>query len=186
MSGEEWRSLERQAAARKSAETRRQRKEQEETMRREEADKRAAREWEQEQRVFAPPRSSEVIIDNFLRRENWEPISNIQYDLLNDWLENEISNVGQDIVAEALEKAMNDGTVNEIRGRYKEYITTRLSKLEEYIDKEYEKFNDGERQERSESEHPPVDAQADMDAEAHTVDRFGEEQETDLYHKMFG
>lgn len=185
ISGEEWRKKEQQEAARKAAETRKRKAEEAAARARAEADRKAAEEWEKANSPYTPLKDSEVIIDNFLTRANWEPISNIQYDILNGWLDNEIRMFGEDIVAEALEAAINDGTVYELRGRYKEYITVRLSVLEDYIDAVYAEHNEGEETERA-AAPAPSESQDDMDAEAHTVDRFGEDQESEIYHFFFG
>lgn len=185
ISGEEWRKKEQQEAARKAAETRKRKAEEAAARARAEADRKAAEEWEKAQKPYKLPRDSATLIDNFLDRVSWHPISNIQYEILVDWTQHEIANVGEDIFAEAIEEAINDGKVEELRGRYKEYITVRLAELEDYIDEAWSRYYEEDIAPR-ESTPAPTEFQDDLDAEAHTVDRFGEEQESEEYHADFG
>ena len=99
-------------------------------------------------------------------------MSDKDYEKLQRWVQRKISDIGEQALASAIEQAMNDGLLNEIKRDYKTAIGERLDLLEEYLMDAY-----NEKSEREFDEY-----QNNLDVDENLPFQFDEDEE---YERLF-
>ena len=77
---------------------------------------------------------SKTIIDNFLNRPNWIFLKDKTYDKLESYIRGKIDEIGENAVAEAIQRASADGFVKEFQVAYDYKFLIKLAEFDTYFD----------------------------------------------------